>query len=280
MPLDPDLQPREQIDLLTVEEYAQVIKTGDVLPPVAVFFDGAAHWLADGYHRWYAHKALELPEIAADVYQGDKVAAVRYSLAANARHGKRREPGDLRKAYRIAVRHGHCAADDPDAVRALLGCTDRWARTLTQLAREAAEEAWDAVITRLAGQRLSTRQIAEETGVPQQTVSRIAGSDPKRNSSILGQGTSTTLYSPGAAGKGASLPPDLSRRFHVVDLDDEDPDPDPDSDPPTSPLAHLANPASARWSGFLHRLDVMNEQLRSFAAKSWFVIPVLVNVTV
>ncbi len=62
MQLDPDLQPREQIDLLTVEEYAQVIKTGDVLPPVVVFFDGATHWLADGYHRWHAHKALDLTD--------------------------------------------------------------------------------------------------------------------------------------------------------------------------------------------------------------------------
>ncbi len=107
------------------------------------------------------------------------------------------------------------------------GCTDRWARTLTQLAREAAKEARNAEIARLAEAAFSTRQIAEETGIPNKTVHDAVVR--KRNTSVSAQ--STTLYSPGGAGKSTPLPPDLSRRSHVVDLDDEDPD------PPVSPLA-------------------------------------------
>jgi len=166
-------------------------------------------------------------------------AKTRLSLAANGQHGKRREPGDLRKAYRIAVRHGLCAGDDAEAVRALLGCTDRWARTLTQAARDAAKFARDAEIARLAAQGRSERQIATETGIPRSTVQRAIGG-PERKPSVSGHSAAepTTIYSaPGTA---------KSNNSTLFD--------DPDDAPARSPFAELANPASARWSELLNRL--------------------------
>jgi hypothetical protein len=43
---------------------------GAVFPAIVVFFDGAEYWLADGFHRVIAAKALGLAEISADM--GDK----------------------------------------------------------------------------------------------------------------------------------------------------------------------------------------------------------------
>jgi len=96
------------------------------------------------------------------------------------------------------VRNGLCEADDADAVRELLGCTERWARKLTQGARELAKAARDEEIARLAAAGLSTRQIAEETGVPNKTVHDAVVR--KRNTSVSAQGSRTTeptiLYAP------------------------------------------------------------------------------------
>ncbi len=209
------------------------------LPPIVVFFDGTTHWLADGYHRWHAHNAIDLTEIEADVRQGDKIAALRYSLAANAQHGKRREPGDLRKAYRIAVRNGLCEADDAEAVRGLLGCTERWARTLTQVAREEAKATRDEEIARLAAAGRSERQIAAETGVPNITVHDVIAR--KRKCSVSEQDGRTTeptiLYSPAGEPK-SSYASGVS---------------------PFAAHSHVDSPAFVAWNDLFDRMDALNE---------------------
>ena len=93
--IDGGTQPRVEIDYELVHEYSENIEQ---LPPVVVFNDGADHWLADGFHRYHAHKKLNLLEIEAEVKQGSKRDAVLYSVGANAQHGKRRTNADKRKA--------------------------------------------------------------------------------------------------------------------------------------------------------------------------------------
>jgi hypothetical protein len=66
----------------------------------------------DGYHRWFAHRSLNLPEIGAEVRRGTREDALRLSLAANATHGKQRTKGDYTRGYDIAVRN---ALVEPDA---------------------------------------------------------------------------------------------------------------------------------------------------------------------
>lgn len=67
-------------------------------PPVTVFCDGSEFWLADGFHRVEAVKALAWSEIAADVKQGTRRDAVLYSVGANATHGVPRTNADKRRA--------------------------------------------------------------------------------------------------------------------------------------------------------------------------------------
>lgn len=97
--VDPSMQPRAQMDWIVVAEYAEAMKAGDVFPPVVVFYDGDAHWLADGFHRIRAAKDYAgLTEFPADVRQGSKRDAILFSVGANAHHGMRRSNEDKRKA--------------------------------------------------------------------------------------------------------------------------------------------------------------------------------------
>jgi hypothetical protein len=169
---DSDCQSRVSLDEETVTEYAYRMKEGATFPPITVFFDGSEYWLADGFHRYAAHKGVArergdeaTAEVAAEIRQGTRLDAVRHALSANALHGKRREPGDYRKGYSIAVRCGLCEAHDVAAVRGLLACSERWARDLTAQAREALERERNAriVAAREAGEPV--RQIAAREGI-------------------------------------------------------------------------------------------------------------------
>ncbi|HRD83903.1 MAG TPA: hypothetical protein PLF63_01890 [Rubrivivax sp.] len=177
---DADCQSRVRLDEETVAEYAYRLKEGAVFPPVVVFFDGSEHWLADGFHRYAAWKGLArergdeaTAEVPADVRQGTRIDAVRYALSANAIYGKRREPGDYIKGYAIAVRCGLCAGHDVEEVRKLLACSERWARELTQAAREALDRERNARIVEARATGESTRHIAAREGISHEAVRKI-----------------------------------------------------------------------------------------------------------
>lgn len=170
--LDPDLQPRAQIDETVLTEYTHLLASGHTFPPITVFFDGASYWLADGYHRWHAHRALSLAQIEAEVRQGSKREAMLHSLAANAEHGKQRCSSDLRKAYAIAVANQLVRADDAQGLAKLLRCSERWGRELTREAREATQRERDAAIIEARDSGLSTRETGRKLGIDQSTVVR------------------------------------------------------------------------------------------------------------
>lgn len=102
--LDGGTQPRACMDAAIMAEYASEFETGVALPPVAVFFDGEDHWLADGFHRLGAAKAAGLETIDATVKQGSRRDAVLYSVGANAEHGLRRTNADKRRAVETLLR--------------------------------------------------------------------------------------------------------------------------------------------------------------------------------
>ena len=168
--VDPDLQPRQRLDEATWEGYLNAIMDGAVFPPVVVFHDGETHWLADGFHRWHAHKAARWNEIVALVAQGSRDDAIRFSLGANGTHGKPREPGDYRRSYVRAVENKFVTPEDTAGVQKLLRCTTVWAFKLTQAARDAADKARDADIAQRKAAGQSVRKIAQETGLPKSTV--------------------------------------------------------------------------------------------------------------
>ena len=81
----------------TTLEYAEALKAGAKFPPVTVFFDGTAYWLADGFHRYVAYQIAGLAEIPVEIRLGTPRAATLYSATANGLHGLRPTRSDKRK---------------------------------------------------------------------------------------------------------------------------------------------------------------------------------------
>jgi ParB-like chromosome segregation protein Spo0J len=101
--IDGGTQSRVEINNETVSDYAEAVKVGIEFPPVVVFHDGADNWLADGFHRFHAHKHAGKASIAADILQGSVRDAILYSLAANGTHGLRRSNADKRKSVQTLL---------------------------------------------------------------------------------------------------------------------------------------------------------------------------------
>ena len=86
-----------------VAHYAEEMEAGTVFPPVTVFFDGATHWLADGFHRYLAARKNEYATIPAEVREGDRGAALEHALGANSTNGLFRTNADKRHAIEVAL---------------------------------------------------------------------------------------------------------------------------------------------------------------------------------
>jgi hypothetical protein len=124
--VDGGTQPRTALSRDQVAEYASDMKRGDQFPPVTVFFDGSAYWLADGFHRYHARKALGFGEIAADVRQGTRRDAVLFSVGANASHGMRRTNEDKRHAVLTLFSDPEWAAWSDREIARRCGVSDRF----------------------------------------------------------------------------------------------------------------------------------------------------------
>ena len=102
--VDAGTQARAGLDEGAVAEYAEAIGRGVEFPPVVVFRDGSAHFLADGFHRLAAFRQAGRESIEAEVRDGTREDARWYAIGANAAHGLRRSNADKAKAVRMALR--------------------------------------------------------------------------------------------------------------------------------------------------------------------------------
>lgn len=96
-------QTRVKTDDEAIASYADDMAQGAVFPPIIVFFDGATHWLADGFHRYLATKRTGAATIQAQVHAGGRIDALRFALGANATNGVYRNNADKRNAVEIAL---------------------------------------------------------------------------------------------------------------------------------------------------------------------------------
>lgn len=96
--IDGGTQSRAMLSDVVIEEYAAAIRDGAEFPPVIIFYDGAEHWLADGFHRVRAFIAAGVDHVPADVRQGTRRDAILFSVGANGAHGLRRTNDDKRRA--------------------------------------------------------------------------------------------------------------------------------------------------------------------------------------
>ncbi|WNN92184.1 ParB N-terminal domain-containing protein [Gloeocapsopsis dulcis] len=83
---DGGTQPRAAIDLKHVKLLEEQIEDGKELEPIIVFYDGESYWLADGFHRYAAHKNQDIEAIECVIHHGTRREAVLYLVGANAEH--------------------------------------------------------------------------------------------------------------------------------------------------------------------------------------------------
>lgn len=107
--IDGGTQSRVEINNDAVSDYAEAVKVGIEFPPVVVFHDGADHWLADGFHRFHAHKQAGKASILAEIHNGTARDAILFSVGANGAHGLRRSNADKRKAVETVLRDAEWA---------------------------------------------------------------------------------------------------------------------------------------------------------------------------
>lgn len=100
---DAELQAREKLSDETIAEYYNVLREGAKLPPVTVFHDSKRYYLADGWHRYFAHRSAGLELIEVEVIDGSKRDAMKYAIGANSSHGLPRTIADKRKAVHMAL---------------------------------------------------------------------------------------------------------------------------------------------------------------------------------
>ena len=96
-------QPRDQVNDEIVNEYADLMTDGAKFTAVIVFFDGAAYWLADGFHRFFAAKKAGINAIDAEIHQGTLQDARWYAVGSNISHGLRRNNNDKHRAVKMAL---------------------------------------------------------------------------------------------------------------------------------------------------------------------------------
>jgi ParB-like chromosome segregation protein Spo0J len=101
--LDGDTQPRVALNEETVQDYAEAVMNGAQFPPAVVFHDGSSYWLADGFHRYFAHKRAGEDAIEVEMMNGTLRDAKLYSIGANSKHGLRRTNEDKRRAVLILL---------------------------------------------------------------------------------------------------------------------------------------------------------------------------------
>jgi len=101
--IDGGTQCRAEINQPKVSEYAELVESGVSFPAVRVFFDGVSYWLADGFHRYHAHKQAGQGNISADVEKGTAREALLFAISANAEHGLPRTNADKRKAVQMML---------------------------------------------------------------------------------------------------------------------------------------------------------------------------------
>lgn len=86
-----------------IASYAEEMSEGAIFPPIIVYFDGATHWLADGFHRYLAAKRNGAPAILAEVQPGGRLDALKHALGANSTNGVYRNSADKRNAVEVAL---------------------------------------------------------------------------------------------------------------------------------------------------------------------------------
>ena len=104
--IDGGTQARISLNKDVVKEYSEHLKDGDKFPPIIVFKDSTGDlWLADGFHRYHAHKANGILDIEATINEGSVEDATLFAFGANAGRGLSMTWEDNRNIIKRMLEH-------------------------------------------------------------------------------------------------------------------------------------------------------------------------------
>jgi len=162
--IDGGTQSRVTIDEATVLDYAEAMAGGAAFPPVVVFYDGACHWLADGFHRYFAARKTGREDIQAEVRRGLRRDAILHSVGANSVHGLRRSLGDKRKAVTLLLADDEWGAWSDQRVADQCGVSRQYVnRIRNSLATVASEQTRRYVNKHGTTGTMNTRRIGQSS---------------------------------------------------------------------------------------------------------------------
>ena len=101
--LDGGTQFRESINQDKVKEYKELMLEEVMFKPVEVVFDGENYYLVDGFHRYFAIKAMGVNTIEATVTEGTLQDAIHLARRANSAHGMPRSNETKRRVVISAL---------------------------------------------------------------------------------------------------------------------------------------------------------------------------------
>lgn len=145
--LDGNTQTRMAINEAVVAEYAEAIGSGTTMPQVVVFYDGTDFWLADGFHRWHAHRAAGLQDIDAEIHAGTQRDARLFATGANRDHGIRPTNADKRKIVGMLLEDAEWSQWSDSAIATQAGVGRQYVNELrrAQAAQPVVDDRLDAV---------------------------------------------------------------------------------------------------------------------------------------
>jgi hypothetical protein len=97
---------RDEINKLTIEEYAQSYASKSPMPPPHLFKikEARTWWIADGRHRIEAFRTLGKRAMECETHAGTFDEALKFALGANNTHGLRRSLADKRRCVESALK--------------------------------------------------------------------------------------------------------------------------------------------------------------------------------
>lgn len=125
---DAGTQIRAAISESVVSDYADRMTDGHAFPPIVLFHDGNAYYLADGFHRFMAARRNDWREIDAEIHAGTKQDALWFALGANKANGQRLTEADKKHAIVMALTAW--PEKGPELIAEQLGCTGQYVRDI------------------------------------------------------------------------------------------------------------------------------------------------------
>jgi hypothetical protein len=103
--IDGGTQYRDQINQDVVRDYTASMRNMETFPPLQTVFDGTAHWLVDGFHRYFAYMAAGAKMVPVEYTPGTQREAQVLAMGVNGKHGLQRNNATKRRVVEAALTH-------------------------------------------------------------------------------------------------------------------------------------------------------------------------------